>query len=65
MKRHRTLKHSLLSFKDIAANVVVMSVAVVIVDVAAVVVATDNGFVVAVVVINSVVVPSFRLFKII
>jgi hypothetical protein len=53
MKRHQAIKLALLNY-DIAADVV----AIVIVDVTAVVAATDNVFVVAVAVINSVVVLS-------
>jgi hypothetical protein len=52
---YEKVKHALLNFKDLAADVVVVSVAVVIVDVTVVVVTTDNDFVVVAVVITGVV----------
>ncbi len=53
---YEKVKQALLNFKDIAADVVVVSGAVVIVDVTVDVVTTDNGFVVVALVITGVVV---------
>jgi hypothetical protein len=53
---YEKVKQALLNFKDIAADVVVVSGAVVIVDVTVDVVTTDNGFIVVTVLITGIVV---------